>query len=92
MSESIFERAVRLVSGRQRAYQTTFSTREGKEILADLAKFCRAGKTVFDTDARVTALLQGRQEVFLRIQQHLDLPFNDLYQLLGGPKDDRPDH
>lgn len=51
------------------------------DVLEDLAKFCRATETTFHPDPRVHAALEGRREVFLRIQQHLQLSFEDVYKL-----------
>lgn len=84
----ILESLRSFLMGRKAAYCSVFEGPQGEEVLRDLAKFCRAGQTVFDPDPRVTALLQGRQEVYLRIQQHLNLPVNRLYDLYGGPKED----
>lgn len=78
----------RALMNRQRSYQTTFAGVEAEAVLRDLAKFCRAGKSAFHQDPRLHAHLQGRQEVWLRIQQHLNLTPERLYDLYGGPKDD----
>ena len=77
---------------RQLAYQNKFGSKidlDADIVLRDLAKYCRAGQTVFDVDPRVHALLTGRQEVWLRIQQHLNLPLDRLYDIYGGPKYER---
>lgn len=52
-----------------------------KALMDDLAKFCRAHESTFHPDARTHALLEGRKEVFLRIQQHLNLPEDELWAL-----------
>lgn len=44
-------------------------SRDAKLVLTDLASFCRAHDTTFHTDERTHAMLEGRREVFLRIQQ-----------------------
>lgn len=56
---------------RQRAYQLVFGSELAKTVLEDLAKFCRAEQTTFDPDPRIHAVLEGRREVWLRIQDHL---------------------
>jgi hypothetical protein len=57
---------------RQQAYGQVFSSGEfAKAVLKDLARFCRAEKTTFHPDARVHAALEGRREVWLRIQEHV---------------------
>ena len=50
-------------------------------ILSDLAKFCRAQETCFAADDRTTALLEGRREVLLRIQQHLNMTEEELWSI-----------
>lgn len=39
------------------------------EVLFDLAKFCRAHETCYNADPRIHAVLEGRREVWLRIQK-----------------------
>lgn len=70
---------------RQSAYQTTFAGPIGEVVLSDLAKFCRAHSTTFHPDPRIAAQLDGRREVFLRIQQHLQLTDEQLWRLVGRP-------
>jgi hypothetical protein len=50
-------------------------------VLRDLAKFCRANESTFAKDPRAHAVLEGRREVWLRIQQYLRLTEDELYQL-----------
>lgn len=52
-----------------------------KEVLKDLAKFCRAHDTTFSADPRLHAVLEGRREVWLRIQEYLQLDLDDIYEL-----------
>lgn len=73
-----------MVRERRRAYQLTFSSVPGQLVLADLALFCRANETCFDTDARLHAVAEGRRETWLRINTHIHLPLQDLYAILGG--------
>ena len=40
-------------------------------VLKDLALFCRAEQSTFHQDARLHAVLEGRREVWLRIQEYL---------------------
>ena len=49
-------------------------------VLADLAKFCRANESTFHPDARVAANLDGRREVWLRIQEFLGLNADELVE------------
>jgi len=69
---------------RKRDYQLTFGSPAGRNVLEDLAKFCRANETCFHEDPRINAALEGRREVWLRITRHLNLSTEQLYALLGG--------
>lgn len=69
---------------RKRAYQLALSTPAGNEVLIDLAKFCRAAETCYHDDPRKHAVLEGRREVWLRIQDHLNLSSEQLYALYAG--------
>lgn len=51
------------------------------EVLKDLAKFCRAHDSTFHPDPRVHAVMEGRREVWLRIQENLQLGVGEIYQL-----------
>ena len=77
--------ARRFLGRRRHAYLATFQSPLGEEVLADLARFCRATQSTFHTDPRVAAMLDGRREVFLRIQQHLRLTDEELWNLMGRP-------
>jgi hypothetical protein len=50
-------------------------------ILADLAKFCKAAETTMHHEDRASAMLEGRRQVWLRIQQHLNLSEEDLWTI-----------
>lgn len=65
------------------AYQRVFDRQSpfAQEVLKDLAKFCRAHDSTFHKDARVSILLEGRREVFLRIIENLNLTTEQLYAL-----------
>lgn len=56
-----------------------------EEVLADLAKFCRANQSTFHADPRVHAVAEGRREVWLRITQHLNLTDDQLWRMYGQP-------
>jgi len=68
---------------RRTAYVKTFLTPFGYEVLSDLANFCRANQSTYHNDARAHAVLEGRREVWLRIQQHLQLSDDDLWKIYG---------
>lgn len=68
---------------RRRAYRATFNTVEGRKVLADLRRFCRASVPTADVNnANVTFLLEGRREVFLRIISHMNLTEDDIFELV----------
>ena len=68
---------------RRSAYSKVFNSPEGKKVLADLRRFCRASQPTADVNnVNTTFLLEGRREVFLRIMSHLQLTEDDVYRLL----------
>lgn len=80
----LIEKARRFLTRRKGAYCRMFDSLENQDaliVLKDLAKFCRAHKTTFTKDERLSLLLEGRKEVWLRIQQHLNLSDDDLWDL-----------
>jgi len=81
-------RAKAFLSTRKMAYHQVFNRSSvfTPVVLADLAKFCRANETTFHTDDRMHAVLEGRREVFLRIQQHLNLSDDELWDIYGRGK------
>lgn len=66
---------------RRTAYVKTFANPFGEEVLRDLAKFCRAHDTTFKADPREHALLEGRREVWLRIQEHIQFSDQEIWNL-----------
>lgn len=50
-------------------------------VLRDLAKFCRAHETTYSPDARIHAVLEGRREVWLKIQEYLNFTVEEIYEL-----------
>lgn len=68
---------------RQSAYRKTFESPEGRKVLADLRRFCRASQPTADVNnVHSTYLLEGRREVWCRIMAHLNLTDEDVYQLI----------
>jgi hypothetical protein len=63
---------------RSQAYRQIFKGIYGERVLTDLARFCRANESTFNPDARAEGVLQGRREVWLRIQKHLKLSDDEL--------------
>lgn len=81
----VLGRTLDFLRGRKRAYQLALKSPAGNEVLIDLARFCRANETCIVTgDRESTLVLEGRREVWLRIQQHLNLSSEELMQLYQG--------
>ena len=72
-----------LFNERKVSYCLTFKKddRANKAVLEDLARFCRANETTFAADVRASAVLEGRREVWLRIQNYLNLTVDELYDI-----------
>lgn len=74
---------------RRRAYKAAFSGPEGRKVLADLRRFCRATMPTADiNNVQATYLLEGRREVWCRIQAHLQLTEEDVYTLIEEYQDE----
>jgi len=71
------------IEARKQDYIRTFTSITGESVLEDLSLFCRENESTFHADARIAANLDGRREVFLRIQQHLKLTEQELMILFG---------
>lgn len=84
MTEFI-EKARAFLRRRATAYRATFANPMGEEVLVDLAKFCRAHESTAHPDPHIAARLDGRREVWLRIQSHLRLSDEDLWKLFNTP-------
>ncbi len=72
-----------LFSSRSFAYRQVFKKEDrwSTIVLVDLAKFCRAHEPTFNKDPRIHALLEGRRDVWLRIQEHLQLDDEQIFNL-----------
>ncbi|MDZ4662945.1 MAG: hypothetical protein SGJ18_15135 [Pseudomonadota bacterium] len=72
---------------RKIAYCQAFSD-EGayRGVLEDLAVFCKADQSAFDPIELTNARNEGRREVWLRIQNHLQLTEEQLWELYSRPK------
>lgn len=66
------------------AYQVAFSGASGQAVLADLRRFCRADEPCWSEDQRHHARLEGRREVWLRIDNQMKLPVEELMQRRVG--------
>lgn len=84
-----------LLRSRALAYQRVFlgHGQDTNVVLADLAKFCRASETTYHVDPRLSDILIGRREVFLRLSHFLKLTDDQLWSLYGNkalPEDPQP--
>lgn len=80
---NLINQAKLFLARRRTAYVKTFLTPYGQEVLLDLAKFCRAHESTFHADPRAHAVAEGRREVWLRLQRHLQLDDDTLWALYG---------
>ncbi len=84
--KSMVQNTLALLHDRRLAYRLTFpdQSKPAQEVLADLTKFCHWGSTPFNPDPNVTLVIIGRQQVLLRIKQHLNLSDEQLFALYNG--------
>jgi hypothetical protein len=61
---------------RKRAYQHTFKSPAGEAVIRDLVRYCCVKVTT-----KGDPMLEGRRQVFLRIQQHLELNPEDMFRV-----------
>jgi len=82
---SLHEKARNVLAQRRADYCAVFTPGPSTDrVLADLAKFCRASETTFHVNPRVSDVLIGRREVFLRIAHQLQLTDDQLWDLYGN--------
>lgn len=80
------EQVIAHFEDKKRAYLLAFGTDAGKIALDDLRPFCRARETCVVPGARdATFVLEGRREVWLRIQDFLDRPVEQLVAIYAKP-------
>lgn len=82
----MLERAKEFLRSRTLAYRRLFLGHgtDTDVVLADLARFCRASESTFHADRRLSDVLIGRREVFLRISHYLQLTDDQLWSLYGN--------
>lgn len=79
------EETVAVLEQRKRSYQMAFASPVTQDALIDLAAFCKANVSCAVPGNRdATLLFEGRREVWLRIQQHLNLTPGQLFALFVG--------
>jgi hypothetical protein len=79
---TVVDQAKDILGVRRQAYSATFETPAGKLVLSDLAQFCRAKKSTFDPNSRRSAYLQGRKDVFERIEKYMNLSADELWEMI----------
>ena len=87
IDKASIEATMNFLRGRKNMYKFVFSKTNpaAMSVLEDLTKFCRGAESAaVPGDHDRTMMLLGRQEVFLRIQQHLNLTPEELFQLYTG--------
>ena len=87
---TLYQRTLDFLKLRKRAYHLTFPHPKDSEVLKDLARFCRAGKAPAHTDIYLIGVAIGRQEVWNRIQEHLNLQPDELYKIYNQPSSIQP--
>ena len=80
VGREMIAKAREVLHERKTAYQLCFSSPAGQAVLEDLAKFCFATDTVFDPNQRQQDRIIGRNDVWRRVQEHLNLSSADLYK------------
>lgn len=85
MFQEVAQKLKDFLMTRQQAYHQVFNPENifAKRVLSDLARFCRANDTTFNPDPRVHAVLEGRREVWLRIQQHMKMSPEEFWTKFG---------
>ena len=67
------------------AYRNLFAADEGRLVLDDLARYCRAGTTSFTAgDPHQTAFNEGARDTFLHIAELAGLTPADIAQLFAS--------
>jgi len=82
-AEKVKQRAKDHLNARQQNYITTFPKESptAMAVLENLADFCRANETTYSVDARDHAILEGRRQVWLHINEHLNLTTQELWEI-----------
>lgn len=83
MSET--ERLLALILDTKRSFQQGCGSETPTLMASDLALFCCADRTCFDPDPHRHAMMAGRREVWLRIQEFLKLTPQELLLLYYTP-------
>lgn len=87
VEETLETKTKKQLEDRIKSYKGLFSKDNefAKVVLDDLSKFCYANRSTYHTDPRMSDILIGRREVFLRLQKHAEI---DEERLLSIAKKD----
>ena len=85
---SLRDEAIATLGHRAKSYHRVFLGHgvDTDRVLTDLAKFCRAHESTFHLNPAAANRLDGRREVWLRIQQHLQLTDDQLWSIYGNQR------
>jgi hypothetical protein len=75
-----------LITDLKRAFQLAFKSPAGETVLKELAGYCRAFTTTAHENQHLSFVLEGRRQVYLRIQHYLNLnpeELNELFNIRG---------
>jgi hypothetical protein len=78
---SAYQRVLESLADRKKGYESIPT-----EALIDLAMFCRAHETAYHPDARLHAVIEGRREVWLRIEKFLTMEPEQLAAIFYGAR------
>lgn len=67
-----------------RSYREIFRSEAGKRVLRDLAKVCHAASTTFDENPSEQARKEGKRQIWLRIQNMINLSDDEITALTKG--------
>lgn len=84
MTPELKQRLQDLLLSRAQKYRRVFGGPYGESVLRDLAKFCRAHESTVQENSHLSAVAEGRREVWLRIQQHMNMTQEELWRLTYG--------
>lgn len=77
---------------RSRSYKQTFNGEDAEKVLADLERFCHANSTTHvEGDSHGTAQLEGRRQVWLRIQGYRNLSDSQIGEYVGQAETEESD-
>tara|TARA_R110000822_G_scaffold196508_1_gene334496 strand:- start:889 stop:1158 length:270 start_codon:yes stop_codon:yes gene_type:complete len=65
----------------QGAYRQALDSKDGKEVIADLKKFCRVQESCLSDDPIALARIEGRREVMFHIMHKLKIDYEALYDI-----------